>query len=101
MMYPIAKREIGISYADVGFLTLAYMTTSSLLQPFFGRLSNRWRTLWLAPYILVWSTLWASSYGMAESYWVLFAVAALAGVGSDAGSRSPYESAKLAVTGAG
>lgn len=84
MMYPIAKAEFGVSNADVGFLTLAYTTTSSILQPFFGHVSDRWRSPWLAPAILVWSTIWVSSYGFADSYWVLFAVAALAGVGSGA-----------------
>ena len=84
MVYPIAKEEFGVSNADVGFLTLAYTASSSLLQPFFGHFSDRWHPRWLAPAILAWSTVWVSSYGLADSYWVLFAVAALAGVGSGA-----------------
>lgn len=84
MLYPIVKREFGVSNADVGFLTLAYTASSSLLQPFFGHLSDRFQNRWLAPLILAWSAVWVSSYGLADSYWVLFGVAALAGVGSGA-----------------
>jgi hypothetical protein len=52
MIYPIAKREFGITNADVGLLTLAYTTSSSLLQPLFGHLADRWRSPWIAPAIL-------------------------------------------------
>lgn len=83
-LYPIAKDRFHISNADVGFLTLAYTVGSSLLQPFFGHLSDRWQTRWMAPTILAWSVIWVSVCGLANSFWLLFAVAALAGIGSGA-----------------
>jgi MFS transporter, FSR family, fosmidomycin resistance protein len=84
ILYPIAKTRFGLSNADVGFLTLAYTTTGSLFQPVFGHLTDRWQNRWLAPLILSWSVVWVSLYGLANSYWMLFAFAALAGVGSGA-----------------
>ena len=83
-LYPIAKDRFHISNADVGILTLAYTVGSSLLQPFFGHLADRWQTRWLAPAILAWSVVWVSACGLANSFWVLFAIAALAGIGSGA-----------------
>ena len=84
ILYPIVKTKFGISNADVGFLTLAYTSTGSLFQPVFGHLTDRWQNRWLAPMILGWSAVWVSCYGLANSYWALFALAALAGLGSGA-----------------
>ena len=83
-LYPIAKDRFHVSNADVGFLTLAYTIGSSLLQPFFGHLSDRLQNRWLAPSILAWSVFWVSVCGLANSFWLLFGVAALAGIGSGA-----------------
>lgn len=83
-LYPIAKAEWNIGNAEIGFLTLAYTTSASLLQPVFGHMTDRIRNRWLAPAILAWSAIWVSSYGLANSYWVLFAFALLAGLGSGA-----------------
>lgn len=84
ILYPIVKTKWDISNADVGFLTLAYTTTGSLLQPVFGHLTDRWQNRWLAPLFLTWSAVWVSSYGLANSYWMLFIFAAMAGLGSGA-----------------
>lgn len=83
-LYPIAKSRFNVSNADVGFITLAYTIGSSFLQPFFGHLSDRLQNRWLAPTILAWSTFWISVCGLASSFWMLFGIAALAGIGSGA-----------------
>jgi FSR family fosmidomycin resistance protein-like MFS transporter len=84
MLYPLVKIKFGVSNADVGFVTLAYSSTSSLLQPLFGHLVDRWKRPWPAPFIIAWSALWVSSFGLARSYWMLLGLAALAGIGSAA-----------------
>lgn len=83
-LYPIAKSRFNVGNADVGFITLAYTIGSSFLQPFFGHLSDRLQNRWLAPAILAWSTVWMSVCGLASSFWMLFGIAALAGIGSGA-----------------
>jgi FSR family fosmidomycin resistance protein-like MFS transporter len=83
-LYPIAKNRFQVSNADLGLITLAYTIGSSFLQPFFGHLSDRLQNRWLAPSILAWSTVWISVCGLASSFWMLFGIATLAGIGSGA-----------------
>ncbi|HEU5430273.1 MAG TPA: MFS transporter, partial [Thermomicrobiales bacterium] len=46
MLYPVMKLKFGLTYAEIGLVTLAYSTMSSLTQPFFGHLSDRHFRRW-------------------------------------------------------
>lgn len=84
ILYPLFKDEFHLSNAQIGLLTLAYTGSGSLLQPAFGYLADRVLNRWIASAILLWSTVFVSTYGLANSFGVLLLVAALTGVGSAA-----------------
>jgi MFS transporter, FSR family, fosmidomycin resistance protein len=84
ILYPLAQERFRIDNAAVGLITLAYAGSSSLFQPLFGLLADRFVARWLPPAILLWSAAFVASYGLAGSYAQLVLLAALAGIGSAA-----------------
>ena len=40
-VYPLLKEKFGFTFAQIGIITLVFQMTSSLLQPFAGRLADR------------------------------------------------------------
>lgn len=40
-VYPLLKAKFGFTFAQIGFITLVFQMTSSLLQPFAGRMADR------------------------------------------------------------
>lgn len=40
-MYPILKDSLGLTFAQIGVITLVFQLTSSLMQPFIGRYADR------------------------------------------------------------
>ena len=40
-VYPLLKEKFGFTFAQIGVITLVFQMTSSLLQPFAGRLADR------------------------------------------------------------
>jgi len=49
VLLPILKEAFGLSYAAVALVTLVTNVSSSVIQPFFGVLSDRVATRWLLP----------------------------------------------------
>ena len=50
-----------LSNADIGLIVTIYITTSSLLQPVFGWLSDRLSIHWFGGFGLLWMTVWFAS----------------------------------------
>jgi FSR family fosmidomycin resistance protein-like MFS transporter len=84
VLFPSFKSEFGLSNAELGLIALAYAVSSSLTQPLFGYISDRYRRWWLTPLLILWSGMWVGTYGFASSYAQIFVVAVLAGLGSAA-----------------
>lgn len=84
MLYPSMKDRFDLDNAAVGLVTLSYTSASSLCQPLFGYLSDRFGRHWFVPVPLVWGSCFVALYGFAGSYGAFLALAALAGVGSGA-----------------
>ena len=40
-VYPLLKEKFGFTFAQIGIITLVFQMTSSILQPFIGRLADR------------------------------------------------------------
>jgi FSR family fosmidomycin resistance protein-like MFS transporter len=81
-MYPLFKDGYALSFAQIGLITLAFQVTSSLLQPLFGYVTDRWP--W--PYAMVLG-MGATLTGLvamafAHSYPVILLAAACVGLGS-------------------
>jgi FSR family fosmidomycin resistance protein-like MFS transporter len=81
-IYPILKGEFGLSYGQVGLITLTYQLTASLFQPLVGLYTDRKPVPWSLPFGMSFTLAgllllaWAPAYG-----WVLLA-ASLVGIGS-------------------
>jgi FSR family fosmidomycin resistance protein-like MFS transporter len=81
-IYPLLKASFALSFAQIGYMTLALMLTASLLQPVVGYLTD----LRPAPYALVVGMSFSLSglivLGLAPTYPLLLCGAGLVGVGS-------------------
>jgi len=84
MLFPDIKERFGLDNAAVGLITLAYASASSLSQPFFGYLSDRFGRRWFVSIPLVWGACFVALIGFADSYALILILAALAGIGSGA-----------------
>src|SRR5215204_4972057 len=84
MLYPDFKERFNLDNAAVGGITLAYSSASSLSQPLFGYISDRFGRRWFVPIPLVWGACFISLLGFADSFRVILILAALAGIGSGA-----------------
>ena len=95
-IYPLLKAAFGLSFGQVGMLTLALMLTASLLQPLVGFITDRHP----APLALVvgMSVTLAGllALAFAPSYPLLLVAAALVGVGSSVFHPESSRVARLA-----
>lgn len=81
-IYPMLKDDFGLSFAQVGLLTLTFQTTASLLQPVVGIVADR-RPLPYSMAIGMSATLAGLLLlAVAHNFTVLIAAAALIGLGS-------------------
>jgi FSR family fosmidomycin resistance protein-like MFS transporter len=84
VVYPALITTMGLSYAQVGFVTLVAGVGATLVQPVFGYASDRWDTR----RIIVWSVIWTGSLmglvGLVPSYWLLVMLVGLGSLGSAA-----------------
>ena len=84
IVLPIFKQMLALTYTQVGLVAAMLALTSSILQPVFGLLSDRYRTNWLLPAGILWTGLLMGFIGFSKSYGVLLMLAGLAGLGTAA-----------------
>jgi FSR family fosmidomycin resistance protein-like MFS transporter len=84
VLYPIMSDRFNLSNADIGFIALAFTAASSLSQPLFGYLADRYGSRNFAVASLIWSASMVGLAGLAPTYPALLAFAMLAGLGSGA-----------------
>lgn len=80
-MQPLLVKRFGMSLAQAGILGGTLVFSSSVMQPFYGFLSDRWRTRMfsvLAPAI---AGIFISSLGMAPSYLAMMLMVLAGGAG--------------------
>lgn len=81
-IYPEVKASMGLSFAEIGLVTLAYQAVASLLQPFIGLATDkspRPHSLSLAMIFTLSGLLLLS---VADHYWLLIIAAMMVGIGS-------------------
>ncbi len=84
VLYPLLVLSMGLSYTQVGILTLAVSLTASLLQPFFSTLSDRFGAGRVATLSVLWLGLLMSVVSLAPNYIALIVLLTLASLGSSA-----------------
>ena len=81
-LYPLLKRDFGLSFTEIGLITFVNQVTASILQPLVGTYTDR-RPL---PYSLVVGMTFTLSglllLAFAHAFWLLLCAAALVGLGS-------------------
>jgi MFS transporter, FSR family, fosmidomycin resistance protein len=78
---PFIKDSLGLSYTLTASIILVFNVTSSVIQPVFGYLSDRWSIRWLLPVGPFLASLGLGLLGLGPSYsWILL-FAAVSGLG--------------------
>ena len=84
VFFPLYRAEFGLSYGQIGMITLVGTTTMSLAQPLFGYFIDRLDARRIAAVSVLWVGLIMAVLGFSSNYWVLLLGVALAGFGSAA-----------------
>jgi FSR family fosmidomycin resistance protein-like MFS transporter len=78
---PFIKESLSLSYTMTATIILVFNLTSSVIQPIFGYLSDRWSVRWLLPVGPLLASLGLGLLGLGPSYsWILL-FAAVSGLG--------------------
>ncbi|WP_257558243.1 MFS transporter [Sphingobium sp. CFD-2] len=81
-IYPHLKSELGLSFSQIGIVTLVYQMTASILQPLIGLYADRRPTPLALPAGTLFSLAGLLVLSTAHSYGLLLAGASLLGMGS-------------------
>ena len=76
------KELFSLSYFQVGFIMAVLNLTSSVIQPAFGYISDRFSTGWFVPLGILWTALAMGLLGWSASYPVAVLLVGLAGLGT-------------------
>lgn len=80
VFYPILASTLSLSYASVGVLTTVQALFSSLSQPLFGWLADRFGSRVIAPASVVLAAAAIAAAGFVGSYYALLAMVAMLGL---------------------
>lgn len=80
-LVPFLVLERGYTYAAAAGIVLASSLTSSIVQPIFGALGDRWHMRWLIPVSIFIAGVGIAVLGLSGSYWLTATVAAISGMG--------------------
>ena len=81
LLLPFLKSAFSLSYSQVGFIVLTQNLTSSVIQPIFGYISDRFPMPWLVPAGLLLSGVGMAVTGLAPSYASLLMKVIITGLG--------------------
>jgi FSR family fosmidomycin resistance protein-like MFS transporter len=98
-IYPNLKTRFGLSFVQVGLVTLAYQITASLLQPLVGLFADRRPTPLALPAGTLFTLAGLSVLSVAHSYGVLVVGACLMGMGSSVFHPESSRVARMAAGG--
>lgn len=84
VVYPILIVSMGLSYTQVGLVTLVGTVGTTLVQPLFGYLSDRWERRHIITFSLMWLGILMGLVGLTRSYWLLVLLVGLGSLGSAA-----------------
>ncbi|PVX79979.1 FSR family fosmidomycin resistance protein-like MFS transporter [Paraburkholderia unamae] len=95
-VYPVFKVGLHLSYWQIGFVTLAYQLTASLLQPLIGRFTDRRPQPYSLPLAMIFSFCGLFALSAARGFFALIGAAMLVGVGSSVFHPETSRVARLA-----
>jgi FSR family fosmidomycin resistance protein-like MFS transporter len=95
-IYPMLKTTYGLTFTQVGLITLAFQLTASLLQPWIGFYTDRHPKPWLLPAGMVCTLIGILMLSMVGSFPAILVASALVGVGSSTFHPETSRVARLA-----
>ncbi|MEK1886993.1 MAG: MFS transporter [Phyllobacterium sp.] len=81
-IYPMLKQNYGLDFKQIGFLTLTFQVTASLLQPVIGTYTDKRPMPYSLPVGMAFSLVGLGLLSIATHYVMLLAGAAFIGIGS-------------------
>ena len=81
-IYPILKSSFHLTFGEIGFVTLAYQLTASLLQPFVGQYTDKRPLPYSLPFAMAFTLVGLILMGLAFNLSSLLLAAVLIGLGS-------------------
>ena len=81
-IYPMLKNQFSLSFMQIGWISLVYQITASLLQPWIGLYTDKHPKPYLLPMGMVVTCIGIGLLAIANSYTMLLVASALIGVGS-------------------
>ena len=95
-IYPLLKASYGLTFTQVGLITLTFQLTASLLQPWVGYHTDRHPKPWLLPTGTVCTLIGIVMMSMVGSFALILLAAALIGIGSSTFHPEASRIARLA-----
>lgn len=84
VVLPLLQDRFALSYSQVGLAAALLTISSSMIQPVFGWISDRWGAQWFLPAGIAWTGIFMGVVGLVPNYWTLLVVMSLTGVGTAA-----------------
>jgi FSR family fosmidomycin resistance protein-like MFS transporter len=84
VVLPLLQDQFSLDYSEVGAAAALLSISSSMIQPVFGWISDRWPTRWFLPAGILWTGFFMGLVGIVPSYWALLLVIACTGLGTAA-----------------
>ena len=81
-LLPYVRSGFGLDYQATGGLMLAYSCLSSVIQPIFGLLTDRFKQPWFIPLGILLAGLGIGAIGFMGGYWGIFMAIAVSGIGA-------------------
>lgn len=81
-IYPMLKTQFSLSFAQIGWIALAYQITASMLQPWIGLYTDKHPKPYLLPCGMVVTLVGIAMLASAGSFAMLLVASAVVGVGS-------------------
>ncbi|MBQ4567695.1 MAG: MFS transporter [Desulfovibrio sp.] len=79
---PFLREALQLSYQASGGLMFAYSCLSSIIQPLFGLLADRFSRPWFIPLGVLLAGCGMGLTGLMSSYWAIFLAIVISGIGS-------------------
>lgn len=81
-VYPLFKEDLGLSFAQIGLITLVYHSAASVCQPLTGLFFDKWPSAWSLPTGMSFTLVGLLSLAFANTLPLVLCSVALVGIGS-------------------
>lgn len=82
VVYPLFKEDLGLSFAQIGLITLVYQSAASVCQPLTGLFFDKWPSAWSLPTGMSFTLVGLLSLAFANTLPLVLCSVALVGIGS-------------------